>query len=185
MKFSFHKAAGLGLLPIFCALMLLAPEVARAGGRRGQLQGNFSAGVSSFRGDAGIVIGGAMRYYLTNHVALGPSVTVTVTDPATIYNLRGLLRIGTYLVEKSTPLEVYLEAGAGALITDWEQPSLVAPVPVTDNPEVDLVIPFGGGINWEIHRNFSLSAGILLNVSTNDSESFFPEYYGGLRFAFE
>lgn len=160
-------------LALLSALITAAPQAAAALDRRGEFRGNISAGVIQLEDDSGFQVGGNVRYYITDYVSIGPSFSLGFTDTVNVYNIRGLARIGTMLGEKSsTPLEIFLEAGAGVIIFD----------PDVGDAQTDLTIPFGGGLIWYLHPNVSLTGGALVNATTNNQNEFIPEYYFGLYF---
>ena len=174
------------ILFVLAALFLAASAGrARAQGldREATWDGDLSFGVALVKGvdpltltertEPALGVSGALRYWLTDHVALGPSVSGAFADTVRVYTGRGLVRLSTTAAGGRRPLEIYLDAGAGAIAIDVEGQS--------DKAHLD--VPFGGGFHWRAGRNWGIFGGTLLNVTTIEGQTFFPEFYGGLWLA--
>lgn len=139
--------------------------------------------------EAGISVNGQARYHFTRNFALGPSGSVGFTENYRVYNIRALARIGAVIAEKSrSPLELYAEVGVGTIIFDNDDLRAIVPpttVPIVverADTKADLVIPFGGGFVWHVAPGFGIHGGALMNVTTNDDDRFYPEFFAGLIF---
>ncbi|MEW6777094.1 MAG: hypothetical protein AB1405_12425 [Bdellovibrionota bacterium] len=142
--------------------------------REGEWEGEIGVGVIFLEDESGPAVSGRFRYWFTDNFGFGPSFQMGFTDTTNQYLIRGLFRVGAEVVEGRSPLEVYAEAGAGVIILDVEG----------QDTESALDIPFGGGFNWAISRNFGIFGGALVNVTNLEDEEFIPEFYGGVRVRF-
>ncbi len=177
---------GLSTVFLIAVLSLTAPggrALAASLDREATWDGDLSFGVAFVKGvdpatqaertEPALGVSGALRYWLTDHVALGPSVSGAFADTVKLYTGRGLLRLSTIAAGGRRPLEIYLEAGAGAIVIDVEG----------RHDKAHLDVPFGGGFNWRAGRNWGIFGGTLLNVTTIEGQTVFPEFYGGLWLA--
>ncbi|MCB0218290.1 MAG: hypothetical protein KDH09_01230 [Chrysiogenetes bacterium] len=180
-----RTATQLLVLMVFAATLVLGlPGRAHAGrfDRAGTWNGELGVGAFILDDESGFSVSGRARYYFTDHLAVGPAVTAGFTDNIKVYNLRMLLRMGTVLGEKSSsPFEIYAEAGAGAIIFDYDANPTAIP-PTLASTDTALVIPFGGGFVWHIAPGFGIQGGALMNVTTDSREEFYPEFFAGIFF---
>lgn len=161
--------------------LLCVPATAQADrfNRAGTWNGELGVGAFVLDNDSGFSVSGRARYYFTDNFAVGPALTAGFADHVNVYNARMLGRIGTVLGKSGKmPLELYAEAGVGAIIFDLDRTAS----PPNGDTMTDLVVPFGGGFVWHLGRGVGLHGGALLNVTTNDQERFYPEFFAGLFF---
>lgn len=173
------------ILMAFAAMLVFStPGLASAGrfDRAGTWNGELGVGAFILDDESGFSVSGRARYYFTDHLAVGPAITAGFTDTIKVYNLRMLVRMGTVLGEKSSsPFEIYAEAGAGAIIFDYDANPTGIP-PTLASTYTAMVIPFGGGFVWHVAPGFGIQGGALMNVTTDSREEFYPEFFAGIFF---
>lgn len=163
-----------GIVLLLVLFLSISPDVLAQGQSAAkQLPGKWALGAEAglqagtASNDTALALGLNADYYLDQYFSVRPLMQLGFTDDQT--------QIGVPAQAKHTfdflgvpELKPHLQAGLGFL--DMDQPP-AGP----KNNETGFLVPFGGGLEWELSKNLVLGSTFLLNFTDADIQRERPD----------